>query len=149
MKERSLSEIERAAIAEHGLWNLNSFLPKKPDDDHLRAIMEMFTASVDGDPYDAEKWGQYYRPNGMRMDTVSSDSSQSSPVTARPSTSSSGNASSILNKLAARPVTVAEPVEDNTPPWEDRAVSESSDDKPKMQTPDDIIAAIRRRQQQK
>ena len=28
-------------------------------------IKEMFEASVDGQPFDSERWGQYYRPAGM------------------------------------------------------------------------------------
>jgi hypothetical protein len=31
----------------------------------LRVIKEMFEASVDGQPYDAERWGQYFRPAGV------------------------------------------------------------------------------------
>jgi hypothetical protein len=28
-------------------------------------IKEMFEASVDGQPYDTERWGQYFRPAGV------------------------------------------------------------------------------------
>jgi len=31
----------------------------------LRVIKEMFEASVDGQPYDTERWGQYFRPAGV------------------------------------------------------------------------------------
>jgi len=47
------------------LYNLVDFLPKKPDDKTLKIIMEMFEASVEGEPYDIEKWGEYYTPYGI------------------------------------------------------------------------------------
>jgi hypothetical protein len=31
----------------------------------LKVIKEMFQASVDGEPFDKEAWGQYFRPAGM------------------------------------------------------------------------------------
>ena len=31
----------------------------------MRIIKEMFEASVDGQPYDNERWGNYYRPYGL------------------------------------------------------------------------------------
>ena len=64
-RERPLTDEEQAAIAQHGLFNLRDFLPKKPGDVELRVIKEMFQASVDGEPFDKEAWGQYFRPAGM------------------------------------------------------------------------------------
>lgn len=64
-KESALTEAEQAAIEAHGLFNLADFLPKKPSEAELRIIKEMFEASVDGRPYDAERWGAYYRPYGL------------------------------------------------------------------------------------
>jgi hypothetical protein len=64
-RERSLDQVERDAIATHGLHNLNDFLPKKPDAEALNAIFEMFEASVDGQLYDPERFSSYYRPYGM------------------------------------------------------------------------------------
>ena len=64
-RERSLDQAERDAIAKHGLHNLNDFLPKKPDAEHLNAIFEMFEASVDGQLYDPARFGSYYRPFGV------------------------------------------------------------------------------------
>jgi len=45
---------------------LSTFLPKKPTDVELKVIKEMFEASVDGQPYDTERWGQYFRPAGVQ-----------------------------------------------------------------------------------
>ncbi len=64
-RESPLTEAEQQAIETHGLFNLADFLPKKPSEAELRVIKEMFEASVDGRPYDAERWGAYYRPYGV------------------------------------------------------------------------------------
>jgi hypothetical protein len=32
-------------------------------------MKEMFEASVDGEPYDMERWGQYFKPAGMSQNT--------------------------------------------------------------------------------
>jgi hypothetical protein len=44
-------------------------LPKKPNEAELRIIKEMFDASVDGQPYDNDRWGSYYRPYGLEAPT--------------------------------------------------------------------------------
>jgi len=64
-KESALTEAEQEAIEAHGLYNLADFLPKKPGEAELRIMKEMFEASVDGQPYDNERWGNYYRPYGL------------------------------------------------------------------------------------
>jgi len=68
-RERPLSEAEQAAIDKNGLFNLSDFLPKKPTDVELKVMKEMFEASVDGEPYDMERWGQYFKPAGMSQNT--------------------------------------------------------------------------------
>ena len=65
-KESALTEAEQASIEKHGLFDLSTFLPKKPTDVELKIIKEMFEASVDGKPYDTERWGQYFRPAGVQ-----------------------------------------------------------------------------------
>ena len=64
-KESALTDAELAAIEKYGLFDLNEFLPKKPTDVELKVMKEMFEASVDGKPYDMERWGQYFRPAGV------------------------------------------------------------------------------------
>jgi hypothetical protein len=64
-KESALTQAEQDAIEAHGLFNLTEFLPKKPNEAELRIIKEMFDASVDGQPYDNDRWGSYYRPYGL------------------------------------------------------------------------------------
>ncbi len=63
-RERALSDDELGEINQHGLYNLKDFLPKKPTDVELKVIKEMFEASVDGEAFDVERWGQYYKPSG-------------------------------------------------------------------------------------
>jgi len=68
-RERPLSDTEQEALTAHGLYNLKDFLPKKPSDVEVKVIKEMFEASVDGEPYDMERWGQYFKPAGMSQQT--------------------------------------------------------------------------------
>jgi hypothetical protein len=68
-RSRPLNDEENAAIKEHGLFNLSDFLPKKPGEVELKVMKEMFEASVDGEPYDMERWGQYFKPAGMSQNT--------------------------------------------------------------------------------
>jgi hypothetical protein len=67
--ERGLTADEAAAIEQYGLFDLKSFLPKKPGDVELKVIKEMFEASVDGEAYDMERWGQYFKPAGVSQAT--------------------------------------------------------------------------------
>jgi hypothetical protein len=64
-RERALSEAENAAIEQYGLFNLSEFLPKKPTEVEVKIIKEMFEASVDGEAFDMDRWGQYFKPAGM------------------------------------------------------------------------------------
>jgi len=72
-KESSLTEEQLEAIEKHGLFDLNEWLPKKPDAAGLNAISEMFEASVDGELYDPERWASYYRPYGLEYDASDDD----------------------------------------------------------------------------
>jgi hypothetical protein len=81
-RERSLNSEERAAIETHGLFNLNDYLPKQPSEEELRVIGEMFEASVDGKLYDPARWGNFYRPGGVQIDTSNSAPNNGSSVSA-------------------------------------------------------------------
>ena len=73
-KETALTEAEQAALQAHGLFTLAEFLPKKPTEVELKVMKEMFEASVDGKPYDPDRWGQYFRPAGVAAPSASSSS---------------------------------------------------------------------------
>ena len=64
-RERALDEAERAAIDTHGLHNLGDFRPKEPTEAEVKIIAELFAKSVEGEAYDLEQYGQYFRPAGM------------------------------------------------------------------------------------
>lgn len=68
-RTRPLSDDEQANIEKHGLFNLKDYLPKKPGDVEIKVIKEMFEASVDGEPFDMDRWGQYFKPAGMSSAT--------------------------------------------------------------------------------
>ena len=70
-RERPLDESERAAIDKHGLHNLSDFRPKEPTEAEVKIIKELFEKSVDGEAYDLEKYGQYFRPAGVSASQVS------------------------------------------------------------------------------
>jgi hypothetical protein len=65
-KETALTEAEAKDIDEQGLYNLGDFLPKRPGEEELKVMKEMFEASVDGQAYDIDRWGSYFRPAGMQ-----------------------------------------------------------------------------------
>ena len=68
-RERPLGDAEMKAVNDHGLFNLNDFLPKKPGEVEIKVMQEMFEASVDGEAFDMDRWGQYFRPAGMGSKT--------------------------------------------------------------------------------
>ena len=64
-RERALNEDEMSAIEKHGLNDLSTFLPKRPNDVEMKVMKEMFEASVNGEAYDQARWSQYFRPSGF------------------------------------------------------------------------------------
>jgi hypothetical protein len=81
-KESALTEAEQAAIEKHGLYDLSTYLPKRPGDVELKVIKEMFEASVDGQPYDTERWGQYFRPAGIQAPGAAASDADDAPAPA-------------------------------------------------------------------
>lgn len=83
-RESALTEEEREAIEKFGLVDLSTYLPKRPSAEAAAAIFEMFEASVEGELYDPERWGQFYRPYGLEVNTPAkrddSPSEDSKPV---------------------------------------------------------------------
>ena len=128
-RERAIADADKAAIEQFGLHNLSDFLPKKPTDVELKVMKEMFEASVDGEAYDMDRWGQYFKPAGM------------------------GQATGDPNKAAAPRAAVAAPVAaaEEDAPWEGPATPAA---KPAPAAPtgesasraQDILAMIRNRQ---
>lgn len=132
-RESALTADEQAAIDTHGLFNLSDFLPKQPGEVELKVIKEMFEASVDGEAYDAERWGQYYRPPGMMVTNTApaTQSAESSPAVAQPTPGA--EIATPAPVVEAAPAPVAETVTAEAP------ASDSS------KRAEDILAMIRNR----
>ena len=131
-KESALTAEEQAAVDAHGLFDLSTFLPKKPSEAEVKVIKEMFEASVDGQSYDTERWGQYFRPAGVSAPAGGTtaahteEDSAPAPVAAKPA-----------------PAPVAEdPFGDDEPASAPVAKPAAS-----TQKAEDILAMIRSRQQ--
>jgi len=130
-KESALTEAEQEALQVHGLYNLNDFLPKKPTDVELKVMKEMFEASVDGQPYDQERWGQYFRPAGMTAPT-------------------GGNNAGTTPRAVTAPAVVNEdpPFEVDDAPAPSVATAPVQSKPASSQKAEDILAMIRNRQKQ-
>ena len=79
-RERALDEAERSAIEKFGLHNLGAFRPKEPTEAEVKIIKELFEKSVDGEAYDLEKYGQYFRPAGVNTQVSMPTASRPAPV---------------------------------------------------------------------
>ena len=129
-RERPLSDAEQAAIKQYGLFNLQDFLPKKPSEVELKVMKEMFEASVDGEPYDMERWGQYFKPAGMGQAT-------GDPVKSTPKATPAPTASDDYDDEPA-------PVAKSAPAPAPKAEASAGGDSRAQ----DILAMIRNRQKQ-
>jgi len=129
-RERPLSDAEQAAIKTNGLYNLTDFLPKKPGEVELKVMKEMFEASVDGEPYDMDRWGQYFKPAGMSQNT--GDPNKATPKASAPV------ADDIDDEETPAPVAKAAPA----------PKAEASSDAGGDSRAQDILAMIRNRQKQ-
>ena len=131
-RERAITDEEKAAVEAHGLHNLNDFLPKKPTDVEVKVIQELFEASVDGEAYDPERFGQYFRAPGMSAPTGDPNTGASAPAAA---------------PAAPAPTPVAEPVAETVAqPAPAATTASASEDKPSSERANDILAMIRNRQ---
>jgi hypothetical protein len=140
-KESALTEEQLAAIDEHGLHNLNDFLPAKPTAEGLQAISEMFEASVNGDLYDPARWGQFYKPYGVDVGNAPKLQSTTAPAQAAPAQAAPAQAAPA--QAAPAPATVEE---SNIPFEADPApVAPAASEDTGKKSADDILAMIRQR----
>ncbi len=80
-EKEHLTKQKEPLIEKYGLHNLNDFRPKEPTEAEVKIIKELFEKSVDGEAYDLEKYGQYFRPAGVSASQISvPKSSQPAPV---------------------------------------------------------------------
>ena len=118
-KSTPLTEEENKAIESNTLFNLSDFLPKKPNEVEVKVMKEMFEASVDGEAYDQDKFGSYFRPAGLSSrtgDPVTPKAETPAPAAEvkaqpvaetkqeapKPTAESSGKAEDILAMIRAR-----------------------------------------------
>jgi hypothetical protein len=81
-RESALTEQQLQDIETHGLVDLSTYLPEKPNAEQLTAIFEMFEASVAGELYDPERWAKYYKPYGFEYN---GSANTASPAANKPS----------------------------------------------------------------
>jgi hypothetical protein len=129
-KESALTEAEQAAVEKYGLFDLSTFLPKKPTEAEVKVMKEMFEASVDGQSYDIERWGQYFRPAGVA--TPGGSSGVAHVDEDAPAVKSAPAVASSFDDEDDAPVAASAPVQA----------------KPATQKAEDILAMIRSRQKQ-
>jgi hypothetical protein len=134
-RESALTADELAAVEQYGLYNLADFLPKKPSEAELKVIKEMFEASVDGQAYDAERWGAYYKPRGVSAPAAPSVAPTTSAVTVSAAVSDDE-----VPFEPSEPVVAAAPVANAA----DAVATPQSGSK----RAEDILAMIRNRQKQ-
>ena len=128
-RERPLTDAEMQAINTHGLFNMSDFLPKKPSEVEVKVMKEMFEASVDGEAYDMDRFGQYFRPAGMAART--GDPQNRTPAATTPAPE-------------AAPTPTPAPMPEATP----APVAEETSAPADGNKADDILAMIRSRQGQ-
>ena len=131
-RETALSADDIAAIEKYKLFNLTEFLPKKPGEVELRVIKEMFEASVDGQEYDVQRWGQYFKPPGL--DTGPAVESAPAEAATTPKAS------------AAKTVDEDAPFDTDDEPVSTAPVRVPDAAKTSSQRAEDILAMIRNRQ---
>ena len=141
-RDRPLGDAEMAAVNTHGLFNLNDFLPKKPDAESLNAIFEMFEASVDGQLYDVERFGSYYRPYGVDAPSGSTPKPEAKVESATPQPAPAPQPAPVAPATPA-PAPQPAPVVNKEPEMA-TATAAPAGDAPSAQ---DILAAIRNRKQ--
>jgi len=130
-RETALSAEDMAAIEQYKLFNLTEFLPKKPGEVELRVIKDMFEASVDGQEYDVQRWGQYYKPPGFDIGTAAT-------------------AESVTARQAPAPLITApiDEEDDLVPTAPVTSPATETEAKSSSQRAEDILAMIRNRQKQ-
>ena len=130
-KETALTAEEATSIESQGLYNLGDFLPKKPTEEDLKVMKEMFEASVDGQAYDIDRWGSYFRPAGVQKPEGSPAAVTTAPVAVS------------APVMETAPAPVATPEEMGATPTAPIATPAAA---PQTQKAEDILAMIRSRQ---
>ena len=106
-------------------------MPKRPTEDDMRIITEMFEASVDGELYDPTRWGQHYKPYGLDVQAG----------TSAPTSTPTAPKVEEVKEVAPAETT---PVAETSAPTPTPAPAETTAEAPKSDAAD-ILAMIRSR----
>ena len=134
-KTSPLSAEQQSAIETYGLHNLGDYLPKKPTEVEIKVMEEMFKASVDGEPYDADKFSQYFRPGGFKAPATGSGTT----ATPAPAPAMEATTAPVTPQVTPEPAPQPQPAAQPAP--EPAAQTQTSGSKA-----EDILAMIRARQ---
>jgi hypothetical protein len=141
-KESSITDEMSEAIAQYGLVDLATYLPKRPTPEQLAAMFDMFQASVEGELYDPAAWSKHYKPFGFDSSTDDGDDDEpKKPV----------RQANPLPKPAAKPVLQESADDNNDPPFEvdtPKVVAKepaTADAGVAAKSPQEILAMIRNR----
>lgn len=139
-KERSLDENELAAVDTHGLFDLKDFLPKKPTAEEVDVIYNMFQDSVNGELYDNDKYGNFFRPIGQAAPAKVQTPSAPAQAPVTPVAETTPAPAPAAEPVAPAPV--VEPVTETV-----SASAENTSNETGKASADDILQMIRNRQQ--
>ena len=139
-KERSLDENELAAVDTHGLFDLKDFLPKKPTAEEVDVIYNMFQDSVNGELYDNDKYGNFFRPIGQAAPAKVQTPSAPAQAPATPVAETTPAPAPAAEPVAPAPA--VEPVTETV-----SASAENTSNETGKASADDILQMIRNRQQ--
>jgi len=139
-KESSLTEDQLEAIEKFGLVKLSDYLPKRPTQEQMAAMFEMFQASLDGELYDPARWSQHYKPFGFDSASDEDDGETKAPkATYRPP------APAPVARPAPAPAPVAELEEDEPIEVQAPVRTMVGETKEPGKSPQEILAMIRNR----
>lgn len=139
-KERSLDENELASVDTHGLFDLKDFLPKKPTAEEVDVIYNMFQDSVNGELYDSDKYGNFFRPIGQAAPAKVQTPSAPAQATATPVAETTPAPAPAAEPVAPAPA--VEPVTETV-----SASAENTSNETGKASAEDILQMIRNRQQ--
>lgn len=66
--ESPLTEEENAWLAQNNSFVLKNFIPARPTAEQEKAMLELFEASYNGEPYDVIRWGKIFKPDNVFFD---------------------------------------------------------------------------------
>ena len=139
-KERALDENELSAIDTNGLYDLKDFLPKKPTAEEVDVIYNMFQDSVNGELYDNDKYGNFFRPIGQAAPAKVQTPSAPAQAPATPVAETTPAPAQAAEPVAPAPA--VEPVTETV-----SASAENTSNETGKASADDILQMIRNRQQ--